>query len=101
MIFRGFGSILLGNPIFCDFSGGGGGRGGSGPRVPPLDPRMKFWIIFNFNYSNDEKLHSAIFIYNVHAKRLVPDQIPRYAASDLGLYYWPRDGSISNFRDVR
>ena len=29
--FRGSGSILLGNPIFCDFSGGGGG---SGPLYP-------------------------------------------------------------------
>ena len=28
---------MLRNPIFCDFSGGGGGFG---PPVPPLDPHM-------------------------------------------------------------
>ena len=33
-IFRGFGSRLLGNPIFCDFSGG------SDPLSPLLDPPM-------------------------------------------------------------
>ena len=33
-IFRGSGSVLLENPIFCDFSGG------SGPPALPLDPHM-------------------------------------------------------------
>ena len=36
MIFRGSGPVLLRNPIFCNFPGGGE----SGPPVPPLDPRM-------------------------------------------------------------
>ena len=36
-LFRRSGQVLLKNPIyFCDFSG----DEGSGPPVPPLDPRM-------------------------------------------------------------
>ena len=33
-MFRGSGSILLGNPIFLIFRGGGGGGGGGGGPVP-------------------------------------------------------------------
>ena len=40
VIFSGPGPILLGNPIFCDFSGGGGG---SGPLPPP--PWICAWIV--------------------------------------------------------
>ena len=36
MIFRESGPVLLRNPIFYDFSGGGG----SGPPLPPLDPPL-------------------------------------------------------------
>ena len=36
MIHMGSGPVLLRNPIFYDFSGGGG----SGPSVPALDQRM-------------------------------------------------------------
>ena len=39
-IFRGSGPVLLENPIFCDFSGGGG----SGPPVPPLDTHMGSFV---------------------------------------------------------
>ena len=34
-IFKGSGTILLGNPIFCDFGGGGGGG-----QDPLLEPPM-------------------------------------------------------------
>ena len=39
VIFRGSGSILLGNPIFFVIFRGGGGGGGD-PLSPPLDPPM-------------------------------------------------------------
>ena len=56
---RESGPVLLENPIFCDFSGGGGVR----TPVPPLDPHMYFHdilVLITCNKDSDEPAQVCI-----------------------------------------
>ena len=57
MIFRGSRPVLLRNPIFCDFSGGGGGPD---PLSSPLDPHM------HLNFLKTDGFHASHFFVVVY-----------------------------------